>query len=32
MGYRYVNVAADVLSIIDGFGAVLKSCKENLSK
>lgn len=32
MGYRYVNVAADVLSIIDGFGAVLKSCKENLTK
>lgn len=32
MGYRYVNVAADVLSIIDGFGAVLKTCKENLAK
>ena len=32
MGYRYVNVAADVLSIIDGFGSVLKTCKENLAK
>ena len=32
MGYRYVNVAADVLSIIDGFGNVLKTCKENLAK